>query len=55
MHVGMALEPAIVLGFVSIKIVENDVNLLFLAVPDRIITDITQSFGHQPAIPARGS
>ena len=32
MHVGMALEPAIVLGFVSIKIVENDVNFLFLAV-----------------------
>ena len=32
MHSGMGLEPAIVLGFVSIKLVENDVNFLFLAV-----------------------
>ena len=32
MHVGMALEPAVVLGFVGIEIVENDMNFLFLAV-----------------------
>lgn len=32
MHVGMALEPAVVLGFVGVEIVENDVNFLFLAV-----------------------
>ena len=32
MHVGMALETAVVLGFVGVEIVENDVNFLFLAV-----------------------
>ena len=32
MHVGMALEPAVVLGLVSTEIVEDDMNLLFLAV-----------------------
>ena len=32
MHVGMALEPAIVLWLVGIEIVQNDVNFLFLAV-----------------------
>ena len=32
MHVGMALEPAVVLGLVGIEIVEDDMNLLFLSV-----------------------
>jgi hypothetical protein len=31
MDVGMALEPAVVLGFVGIEIVENDMNFLFVA------------------------
>jgi hypothetical protein len=29
-HVGMALEPAVVLGLVGIEIVEDHMNLLFL-------------------------
>ena len=29
MHVGMAFEPAVVLGLVGIEIVEDDVNFLF--------------------------
>ena len=60
MHVGMALEPAVVLGFVGIEIVENDVNFLFLAVgvydavheiqelpasPTSVMTGIDQSSG----------
>ena len=32
MHVGMALEPAVVLGLVGTEIVEDDMNLLFLSV-----------------------
>jgi hypothetical protein len=32
MHVGMAFEPAVVLGLVGIEIVEDDVNFLFLSV-----------------------
>jgi len=30
--VGMALEPAVVFGLVSIEIIENDVNFFFVAV-----------------------
>ena len=60
MHVGMALEPAVVLGFVGIEIVEDDVNLLFLSVgfddavheiqelpasPTFVMTGIDQSSG----------
>ena len=48
MHVGMALEPAIVLGFVSIKIVENDVNFLFLAVG---VDDAVREIQELPAPP----
>ena len=48
MHVGMALEPAIVLGFVSIKIVENDVNFLFLAVG---VDDAVHEIQELPAAP----
>ena len=32
MDVGMALEPAIVLGLVGIEVIENDMNFFFLAV-----------------------
>jgi hypothetical protein len=32
MHLGMALEPAIVLGLVGIEIVENDMNFFFFVV-----------------------
>ena len=60
MHVGMALEPAVVLGLVGIEIVEDDVNFLFLAVgvydavheiqelpasPTFVVTGIDQSSG----------
>jgi hypothetical protein len=32
MDVGMALEPAVVLGLVGIEIVENDMNFFFVAI-----------------------
>ena len=48
MHVGMRLEPAIVLGFVSIMIVENDVNFLFLAVG---VDDAVHEIQELPAPP----
>jgi hypothetical protein len=32
MDVGMALEPAVVFGLVSIEIIENDMNFFFVAV-----------------------
>ena len=48
MHVGMALEPAVVLGFVGIEIVENDVNFLFLAVG---VYDAVHEIQELPASP----
>ena len=48
MHVGMTLEPAVVFGFVSIEIVQNDVNFLFLAVG---LYDAVHEIQELPAAP----
>jgi hypothetical protein len=49
MHVGMALEPAVVLGLVGIEIVEDDMNLLFFAVG---FDDAVHEIQELPASPA---
>jgi hypothetical protein len=48
MHVGMALEPAVVLGLVSTEIVEDDVNLPFFAVG---LDDAVHEIQELPASP----
>ena len=49
MHVGMTLEPAVVLGLVGIEIVEDNVNFLFLAVG---VYDAVHEIQELPASPA---
>jgi hypothetical protein len=51
MHVGMALEPAVVLGFVGIEVVEDDVNLFFLFFLSVGFDDAVHEIQELPASP----
>ena len=54
MDVGMTLEPAVVLGFVGTKVVENDMNLFVVAVRiDDAIHEIQELPASSPFVVAR--
>ena len=49
MDIGMAFEPAVILGLVGIEVVQNDVNFFFVSVA---IDDAVHEIQELPASPA---